>query len=274
MPIPARPRVRDDDQLSLELSWLDERGFRDAMRIRGVELSRVRFKHNRSRLISLSADRGTLNVHACFQAAPCAVLDAVAAFARASQSSVEYRRAISRMRSWWASQAREARVEAGTAPVRVVCCATPAQRQYLARLYRHLNGERFGGRLPELLPVRLSPRMSRRFGHIHYAHGAGGERVVAEIALNVDLLLPGNEGALVDTLVHEMAHAEAYLAHGHRGHGRLWRCIARRVGCEPRALTHARMRRRRRGDAPTERVPEAGLAAVREAEAPPVYRSS
>jgi hypothetical protein len=255
MPATNRTRVGVDEQLTLELSWLDEGSFREALRSRGVDVARVRFKNNRSRLVSLSADRKTLNVHACFRAAPGAVLDAVAAFARVSQRSVEYRRSIQRMRTWWTSQAAEAQADAAPAAARVTCCATTEQRQLLARLYRQFNEDRFGGRLPELLPVRLSPRMSRRFGHIQYGHSRGKERSVAEIALNVDLLLAGNEAALVETLLHEMAHAEAYLLHGHRGHGRIWRTVARRVGCEARALTHVRIRRRKRGDSPTQRVP-------------------
>jgi hypothetical protein len=72
-----------------------------------------------------------------------------------------------------------------------------------------------------------------------------------QLALNIDLLLPGNEKALLDTMLHEMAHVEAWLVHGHREHGRIWRDVARRVGCEAKACTHMRMRRRKGGDAVT-----------------------
>jgi predicted SprT family Zn-dependent metalloprotease len=65
-------------------------------------------------------------------------------------------------------------------------------------------------------------------------------------ALNVDLMLETKEQALVDTLLNDMAHAEAWLMHGHRGHGGVWRAIARRVGCEARACSDMRIRRRRR----------------------------
>jgi hypothetical protein len=74
---------------------------------------------------------------------------------------------------------------------------------------------------------------------------------VAELALNIDLLLPGNEKALLDTMLHEMAHVEAWLVHGHREHGRIWRDVARRVGCEAKACTHMRLKRRKGGDAVT-----------------------
>ncbi|MGH7504539.1 MAG: SprT-like domain-containing protein, partial [Longimicrobiales bacterium] len=59
----------------------------------------------------------------------------------------------------------------------------------------------------------------------------------------------------VDTLLHEMAHAEAWLLHAHREHGRPWRTVARRVGCEARACSTVRIRRRRRRERPAETVP-------------------
>jgi hypothetical protein len=250
-----RPRVLDE-QLTLELSWLDADAFRRALAERGVTVGAVRFKRNRSRLISISADHATLNVHDCFRAAPCAVIDAIAAFIRAPLGSREYRRGIARMRNWWYAQATDDEAPAHRSAVH--CCATAEQRSFLGQLYRRLNVERFGGQLPELIPVRLSNRMSRRFGHITYGRARAGQRTVAEIALNVDLMLEGNEQALVDTLVHEMAHAEAWLLHGHRGHGSIWRAIARRVDCEDRACSDLRIRRRARRRAPVTRVP--GLA--------------
>jgi hypothetical protein len=250
-----RRRVRAaDDQLTLPLSWLDEATMRLALAARGVTLARLRFKRNRSRLISISADHRTLNLHECFRAASAPVLDAIAAFVLAPQRSLEYRRAIARLRSWWHAQATDdpddSRRAAGS-----ICCATAEQRSYIARLYRRLNAERFESRLPELVPVRLSNRMSRRFGHITYGRMRAGERAIEEIALNVDLMLAGNEQALVDTLVHEMAHAEAWLLHGHRGHGAIWRTIARRVGCEARACSDLRIRRRGRRGGVSTRVP-------------------
>jgi hypothetical protein len=200
----------------------------------------VRFKANRSRLISLSADRTSLNLHECFRSAPSDVIDAVATFARSLRDSPSYRRAIERMRSWHEGQVEGER-EDRVGP----CSATPAQRHFLAGLYRQLNHAHFEGRLPDLLPVRLSDRMSRRLGHVSYTTNRG-ERAVLEIALNVDLILDGNEQALLDTLLHEMAHAEAWLMHAHRGHGGVWRGIAKRVGCEARACSDMHIRRRRR----------------------------
>jgi predicted SprT family Zn-dependent metalloprotease len=64
--------------------------------------------------------------------------------------------------------------------------------------------------------------------------------------ISADLLLPANAEVLRDTLLHEMAHGEAWLRHGHRGHGKIWRRIAERVGCVPRALTQTRVARHRR----------------------------
>jgi predicted SprT family Zn-dependent metalloprotease len=85
--------------------------------------------------------------------------------------------------------------------------------------------------------------MSRRLGQIRFLDGP--PRRVVEIALNADLMLEANEAQRLDTMLHEMAHAEAFLVHGHRGHGAVWRRIAGRVGCEPRACTAARIVRRR-----------------------------
>jgi hypothetical protein len=257
MPMPSSRRRKrpDDEQLSLPLAWLDDEGFRAALRTRGVVVGAVRFKANRTRLISIPADRASLNVHECFRAAPGAVIDAVASFVKAAHGSAEYRHAIARMRAWWGAQAASA-----PAPTRAgsgACAGTDDQRHYLGRLYRKLNHERFHGRLPELLPVRLSNRMSRRLGNITYGRSAAGARTCEEIALNIDLMLAGNEHVLHDTLVHEMAHAEAWLLHGHRGHGRIWRAVARRVGCEAKACTDVRIRRRRGRRAPVTRVPAA-----------------
>src|SRR5690606_14322713 len=120
---------------------------------------------------------------------------------------------------------------------------------------RRLNAERFGARLPADLPLRLSRRMTRRLGHVRWHRRADGTRIVVELALNPDLFLVGNEAQLRDTLLHEMAHVEAWLEHGSAGHDAVWRRIARRVGCEPRACTRARIRRRARGAPPPARVP-------------------
>lgn len=234
-----------DEQLSLPLAHLDEMGMLAALQARGaVALRSVRFKRNRSRMVSLSADHTRINLQECFRAAPGPVLDAVAEFVTAPSSNASFRRAVARMRRWWDGQEGDERPDE---PVALVpSCATPEQAAALASLYARLNDVHFFGFLPHDTPLRLSDRMSRRFGHIHYTRRAGA-RAVVEIALNVDLLLRGNERHLEETLLHEMAHAEAWLVHGHRGHGPIWRAIAARVGCEPRACSRVRIRRRSRG---------------------------
>jgi len=250
------PRQVDDQQLSLSLSWLTEDEFLGALRMRNATfVAEVRFRPNRSRLISLSADRRRLNLHECFRAAPASVIDAVATFATAPARSRSFREAVERMREWHEGQVAEFGLGEPLAS-----CGTLEQRDYLALVYAALNASHFGDALPVDLPIRLSDRMSRRFGHVSYARTVQGERKVAELALNIDLLLPGNERALLDTLLHEMAHVEAWLAHGHREHGRTWREIARRVGCEAKACTHMRLRRRRH-DGPVTDVPKLRLPA-------------
>jgi hypothetical protein len=240
-------QVDSDQQLSLTLSWLTEEELCSALRSRGLDtLQEVRFRPNRTRLISLSADRRRLNLHECFRAAPSRVLDSVALFATAPARSRAFRGAIEKMREWHEGQVAEYGLGAPLAN-----CGTPEQVECLTRVYEQLNDSHFRGGLPQDLPIRLSDRMSRRFGHVSYARTSRGDRKVAELALNIDLLLPGNEKALLDTMLHEMAHVEAWLVHGHREHGRIWRDVARRVGCEAKACTHMRMRRRKGGDAVT-----------------------
>ena len=239
----ARRTAVLDEQLTLPLAHLDESAMLAALRARGaLRLQKVRFKRNRSRMISLSADHSALNLQECFRAAPGEVLDAVAVFVRSPTHNAEVRRAVARMRRWWDGQEGEEREAAAPA----ASCATPEQAASLAALYRRLNTTYFAGRLPPELPLRASDRMSSRFGHIQYAR-RNGRREVTEIALNIDLFLRGNERHLAETLLHEMAHAEAWLVHGERGHGAVWRSIAHRVGCEARALSGVRIRRRSRG---------------------------
>jgi hypothetical protein len=221
--MPARRRrSRNSDssqQLLLQVAWLTEAEILGALRVRGATfVEEVRLRPNRSRLISLSADRRRLNLHECFRAAPARVLDAVATFATAPGRSRTFRDAVEAMREWHEGQVAEYGLGEPLAN-----CGTPEQVRYLKEVYDQLNDSHFNGGLPRTLPIRLSDRMSRRFGHVSYARTVQGVRKVAELALNIDLLLPGNERALVDTLLHEMAHVEAWLVHGHREHGGIWR---------------------------------------------------
>lgn len=259
----SRRVARDDHQLSLAIAWLSEDAFADAMHERGaVAIRRVRFKPNRSRMISLSSDRRSLNIHECFRAASSDILDAVAVFIRAPARSPDYRDAVQRMRAWWDGQVRIDRHGAMNGLRPRACCATREQRGFLARTYARLNTTRFGGLLPDGIAIRLSNRMSRRFGHVYYGVERGGDRLIEEIALNVDLMIEGNERHLLDTLLHEMAHAEAWLLHGHREHGEAWRTVALRVGCEPRACSMVRIRRRRGAHTPVTRVPRLALSRI------------
>lgn len=264
---PVRRRKAADEQLSLPIAWLSEGQFLRALRRRGVKrITRVHFKNNRSRLISLGSDRVSVNIHACFQAATAEVLDAVAAFIRARAGTTEYRMAVQRMRAWWDGQTAGGLYAGGNGRRRASkpppSAGTEEQGEYLRKLYRELNRRRFQNRLPERLPLRLSDRMRRRFGHVQYSQKRNGERVVAELALNIDLLIPGNERHLVDTLLHEMAHVEAWLRHAHRDHGEAWRRIAERVGCDARACSNVRIRHRRANKGRVTQVPDLPVAAL------------
>jgi hypothetical protein len=260
---PGRRGRPDEHQLTLPLAWFTEEEFAHALRLRGAfTIRQVRFKPNRTRMISLSGDRRSLNIHNCFRVATHEVLDAVAAFVRQPSHSADYRAAIRVMRAWWDETAHLEEHRGPLADLRRACCATQDQRDFLRRTYERLNRTRFGGRLPADLTIRLSNRMRRRFGHVYYANARGGERTIEEIALNVDLMMEGNESHLLDTLLHEMSHVEAWLVHGHREHGEDWRRIAERVGCEAKACSYVRIRRRRGASTPVTRVPRLPLSVV------------
>lgn len=239
------------------------------LRRRGARrLRRVTLRRNRSTIWSLTQGATTLNLHEAFARAPGRVLDALAVIARDAPRDAEAIREARRVVREWPGLTRAleaARLEA-TERRRLVerrgdgdgptdCCATPEQRRYLRRIYRYFNETRFGGRLPATVPLRLSNRMRTSLGHMLPGVRPDGRRYVAEIALNVDLMLAGNGPERVDTLLHEMAHAADWLFNGNRGHGPTWKAWARKARCRPdREYRRPVKRRRRRSDAVT-RVP-------------------
>ncbi|MGD2045327.1 MAG: SprT family zinc-dependent metalloprotease [Gemmatimonadota bacterium] len=237
---------------------LTPQDFLAELRRRGaLRLSRVAFRENRSVVWSLTQHGTVLNLHSAYGAAPPELLDAFAVLVRAGGvRSAATRRAASTINEWpevW----RAIEVTRRTRKPRSVtaCCATPEQRAYLRALYRYFNATRFGGVLPDDVPVRLSNRMRSSLGHMMPDEGAEGERRVAEIALNLDLMLERNGAERIDTLLHEMAHVADYLECGHRGHGASWRAWAQRVGCKPSRLYDRPVARRRRRGARVVRVP-------------------
>lgn len=232
--------------------------FLGELRRRGaVRLSRVVFRQNRSTLWSLTQEARVLNVHAAYGEAPPELLDAFAVLAReGGVRSRAGRRAASRIGAWPGVRRalEKARLARRIGPS-AGCCATPEQARYLRALYRYFNATRFGGALPDDVPIRLSDRMVTSLGHMLPAGSDESERRVVEIALSVDLMLEGNGAARVDTLLHEMAHAAAYLENGDRGHGPSWRAWARRAGCRPTRLHDRPLRLRRRRRDAVGRVP-------------------
>lgn len=238
-----------------------------ALRARGSRIRRVRYRMNRTVLLSVSRDGRTLNSHACFRDAPRHIADAVARYLTAARNSAAARDALARLRGWEGTrrgleEARETRPRRtrrrtngpDTAPVR--------------ELFRQFNTDRFGGRLPAV-PLRISRRMTRSLGTIRYGDDGpdrDGRRSVSEIAISADLLLPANRSALEDTLLHEMAHAADYLFDDGGGHGASWRRWARYVGCREAACAAGDIRRRdRRRVERVTRVPPLPPAARAEA---------
>jgi hypothetical protein len=217
-------------------------------------LDDVRFKKNRGRIISLSKDGRTLHVHACFQDAPDEVVNAVVTFLKAGRRSYAYRESIRVMRDHFdAHGPKYAPITAEEEDHRVKrdidrlpCVGNAEQRAFIREAFARYNSGLFGSKLPNV-KLRLSDRMRSRLGHIRYHTTSTNERIVLELALNIHLLLPGNEAILLDTLLHEMTHMEAWLVHGERAHGADWKAIAKRVGCEATACSTQSIRRRRKG---------------------------
>lgn len=217
-------------------------------------LDEIRFKKNRGRIISLSKDGKTLHVHACFQDADDDLVNAVVTFLRAGRRSYAYRESIRVMREYFEAHGQK------YAPMtaeeedhrlkrdieRLPCVGNTEQRAFIREAYARYNSGVFGSKLPHV-KLRFSDRMRSRLGHIRYHTTSSGERIVLELALNIHLMLPGNEAILLDTLLHEMTHMEAWLYHAERAHGAQWKAIARRVGCEATACSTEAIRRRRKG---------------------------
>ena len=203
------------------------------LRARGSGIRRVRYRANRSVLLSVSRDGSTLNSHACFRDAPPAIVRAVADAVTAGRRTRRRSEALRTLREW--DGTRRGLADARRAKPRRRRRTDGRETEPVRALFRRLNREKFSGRLPEI-PLRISRRMTRSLGTVRYA-GSG----VEEIAISADLLRPENRAVLEDTLLHEMAHAEAWLLHGHKGHGKPWKRIARRVGCRPRAVNDVRV---------------------------------
>jgi predicted SprT family Zn-dependent metalloprotease len=210
-----------------------------ALRDRGAPVRAVRYRANRSVLLSISRDGRTLNSHVCFRDAPPEIAADIARWVTRRRGSPESRRALARLRDWEGTRRGLTEARRQKPRRRRPSSSGPSPAE-LTDLFDRLNRTRFDASLPPV-SIRVSHRMTRSLGTIRY-----GEGTVTEIAISADLLLPANRGVLEDTMLHEMAHAEAWLRHGQRGHGTAWRRIAERVGCTPRALTRTPVRRRRR----------------------------
>lgn len=223
-----------------------------ALRAHRSPIRAVRYRANRTVLLSVSRDGTTLNSHICFRQAPPEVVEDVARFLTTRRGSRVARQALRRLRSWEGAR-RGLEAVRRERPRRSRRKTDGPETLPIRALFDRLNTERFNGRLPAI-PLRVSRRMTRSLGTIRYgpdhaadhAPTAAPPRTVTEIAISADLLLPPNRASLEDTVLHEMAHAEAWLRHGHRGHGAPWRRIAERVGCTPRATCRSHVLRHRK----------------------------
>jgi hypothetical protein len=158
----------------------------------------------------------------------------VVTFLKAGRRSYAYRESIRAMRSFFDAHAPKYVPMSGEAEdhhvtreiERLSCVGSAAQRAFLREAYTHYNALYFNNQLPATVRMRLSDRMKSRLGHVRYHTTSNGERVILELALNIHLMLPANHATLLDTLLHEMTHIEAWLVHGERAHGKQWKLIA------------------------------------------------
>lgn len=253
-------------QRGMRRAEMSARELLQELRARGAKRLRVvSFRSNRSTIWSLTRGETALNLHTAYRKASPAIVQAFATIARERGAQTPaVRRACALVEAWppleremrelsTAHSRRARRNGNGKAPTH--CCATPEQRTYLRALYRYFNETRFGGRLPNNIPVRLSSRMITSLGHMLPGVHDNGRRTVLEIALSEDLMLPGNGAERVDTLLHEMAHAADYLFDGNRDHGSSWREWARLAGCRAQRLYERPVRRRRNRRRRVTRVP-------------------
>jgi len=236
-------------------------------------LERVVFRANRSTIWSLTRSGTSLNLHEGFRGAPTRVIDGFAVIVTEWRNpNRAYRRAAQRIRSWpgladamravWERDQESESGQPGPRRVRTVvpggvtCAGTAAQRRLLRGAFAHFNLVKLDGLLPGDVVLRFSSRMTRRLGQMLGTRSAESEaRSVSgpgagtkmEIALSIDLLLDGNEGEFVETLLHEMAHAADFLTRGKTDHGPKWKAWARRVGCDPRSCTTEPVMRRSHG---------------------------
>lgn len=233
----------------------------------------IAWKNNRRTILSWARDRRTIYVHASFRQAPAHILRSLGVRAAELLDGVRQSPHEANIKRWVEGdgarvfQEVAARKRPGIEPGKTAggrrprrCAGTPAQARFSRECYGTLNRERFGGALPDGLPIILSTRMSRRYGDAALGQTAGGRRTVHEIGLNIDLLLDGNEHRLVDTLLHEMAHASAWLLHGDRGHGIAWKAEARRVGCQPERLADEPLAARKHRRLHPRRIPDTTVA--------------
>ena len=139
------------------------------LRRRGAKrLSRVSFRRNRSIIWSLTQNGCVLNVHVAYDSASAELLDAFAMLVReGGVRSRASQRAAALIGEWPAvRQALHEAVESRRSGVVTGCCATAGQSRYLRALYRYFNQTRFGGRLPDTIPIRLSNRMRSALGRV------------------------------------------------------------------------------------------------------------
>lgn len=84
------------------------------------------------------------------------------------------------------------------------------------------------------IPIRVSSRMSKQWGHCTATRPCGGRFTIKELAFSDRLLKYATPEHVLDTVRHEYAHAYVFLAHQKNdGHGRIWKSAAVKFGAPP-----------------------------------------
>lgn len=72
-------------------------------------------------------------------------------------------------------------------------------------------------------------RRKRCFGLCYYNTPVRRGRIELSV-----YILNHDEAEILETLLHEIAHAITWREYGHTGHGPAWKAVCRRIGCKPK----------------------------------------
>lgn len=101
------------------------------------------------------------------------------------------------------------------------------------------------------VPVEYNDRLQTTAGLCHY-------QPTVRLELNCSLRLPNQRVHLIETFLHELAHAHAFMVYGCRGHGNEWWKMMHQLGQIPRR-THNIAACHKSGTTATKTLDDMGL---------------